>query len=140
MSLIFNTEAGYFVSAEHERIAQIIKDFSHTLELRFIPPKDRVEQEEKEWPFVLVDNPPGREPYLVMLLREDEINETLIARLFEMRVDPKDPMAKMRARMDAKRVVEMKKHQEEMDALKDFHVSLLKSPLHTYKHGGKVYS
>ena len=139
MSLVFSTESGHFVSAEHQRIAEILKDFDPNLELRFIPPHLRTEQEEKEWPFALVDNPPGREPYLVMLLTESEINASLVEKVFVSRIDPKNPMQRLKALADAQKVVRLKQQIEEAEELKEFHTSLLKSPLHTYKHGGKVY-
>ncbi len=140
MSLLYSTENGYFVSQEHRRVAEILRDFDSNLELRFIPPHLRESQEEKQWPFVLVDNPPGKEPYLVMLLEENEINASLIGKVFQTRIDPNRPMERLKALADAQRVYDLKKNQDEYDALDDFHAAMLRSPLHTYKHGGKVYT
>lgn len=137
--LIYDTDAGLFVSVEHRRIAEMVKDFSPYLELRFIPPKLRTEQEEKLWPFMLVDATPGKEPNLVMLLGEDEINASLIAKLFEMRTNTKDPMARMEAQIAAQRAYGLKEIMDEDEAKADFFHSMLKSPLNAYKHNGKVY-
>ena len=134
------SEEGYFISDNHRRVAEIVNDFDRNLEVQWIPPDKRDSLSEKEKPFRIIHRGHGDgQPYTVMELSDDEMNGKVIERLFQSRVDKNDIPAQVRAAQDAAKVLQLKRLQEEQEATRDFDVFRLKTPLHTFRHDGKVY-
>lgn len=79
-ALHWDEESGHFLSAEHQRIAQVIHDYDPSLELAWIPPDNRALNE--EYPFAVLHKPEGFPPYVVMRLRENEVDHRVISRLW----------------------------------------------------------
>lgn len=77
---ILDAETGHALSAEHQRIAEIIKDYDETLELAWIPPNARAHNE--EFPFAVIHKPLDAPEYVVFKLKESEVDHRVLARLF----------------------------------------------------------
>lgn len=136
------TDQGYFVSEQHQRVAQIVNDFDRNLEVQWIPPDQRSTLTEQAKPFRIVHNGSGKaegQAYVVMDLAEAEMNGSVIERLFQSRVDKHDIPAQIKAQHDARRLVRLKELEDEQAATRDFDAFRLKTPLHTFKHEGKTY-
>lgn len=136
---ILDHDTGRFVSQEHQYIASIIQDYNPELHLVWIRPQDRTTEEDRKYPFAVMHMPEGREPYIVMLIKENELDHRVLARLFEADQSKGDPLAKLNAHNAAIKALEAYKHAAEMEELADFHRTMIKSPLHTFRHNGKVY-
>src|SRR5690606_23190931 len=83
--------------------------------------------------------PRDGEPYIVMMIKENELDQRVLARLFEADQAKGDPMAKLNAANKAAQVMQEYRRSQEMEGLAEVHAALLKSPLHTYRHNGKKY-
>lgn len=137
---ILDQDTGLFVSQEHQYIASIIQDYNPELHLVWIRPQDRTTDEDRTHPFAIMHIPQGREPYIVMKIRENELDQRILAKLFEADQAKGDPLAKLNAANAAAQALQAYRHAAEMEEMADFHATLLKSPLHTFRHDGKVYS
>jgi len=136
---VFDQDTGMFVSQEHQDIATIIQDYNPELHLVWIKPQDRVSATDREYPFAIMHFPRDGEPYIVMMIKENELDQRVLARLFEADQAKGDPMAKLNAANKAAQVMQEYRRSQEMEELAEFHAALLKSPLHTYRHNGKKY-
>lgn len=129
------TPDGYFVSQEHLRIAEIIKDYDPRLRLVFIPPSQRNSDDPNEKPFAVADFPDDKEPYIVFFA--DECDERIIERLFQNDLQKHDVVGRVNAADAAREAIKLKKEVEQQEELEDMARSMWRSPLHTYKHNGK---
>ena len=134
---ILDPETGYFISEAHQRIAEIIKDYEPTLELVWIPPNKRNFND--TFPFAVVHHPEGRESYVVRKLKEDEVDNRLLAWLFANDQERNSPLSMLDKIDLANELIKAKKQEEELAAKRDVALSILKSPLNRYKHDGVVY-
>lgn len=75
--IYFPTNDGTWISERHQRVAEIIKDYDPKLELQWIPPGRRNENDD---PFRVVCFPPNGHPYLVCAAAEAD--ERLLATIF----------------------------------------------------------
>lgn len=136
----FDQKAGRVLSAKHQRIAEIIHDYNPELELAWIPPENRSASDTK--PFAVIHNQSDGQRYLVMTLREDEVDHRLLARIFSAdmrRHNPKNVISEIEFNERAKRLYEAKKIEDEKQEKLDLAFHILKSKKHSYKHGGRVY-
>lgn len=136
----YDPNSGSFVHAKHQRIAEIIHDYNPELELAWIPPANRTAEDTK--PFMVIHNQSDGQRYPVFSLSEDELDERVLARLFyaDMKKHKADTvMTAIEAAEAAEAIYKAKEHEDEMAEARDLATHILKSPLHTYRHGGKVY-
>lgn len=138
---IFDTEAGRLISQDHQRIAEIINDYDHTLFLVWIPPEDRDTEDSKDFPFAVSCMPENAAPYILFRLRETEVDHRVIARIFEMdNVKNTAPaVARIENEIKAKEAVKLREQFDEMMERHELSASILASPLNTYKHNGVKY-
>jgi len=135
-SFILDSRSGYFISEKHRQIAEIIKDYDPTLELAWIPPDKR---SATALPFALVHRPVGKESYIVRKLRDDEVDERLLAWIWSNDTERNNPLLMLEKWETAKEAVRLKQQIEEAEERTDIATAILKSPLNAYKHNGKVY-
>lgn len=102
---------GRIVSAEHLRIAEIIKDYNDELELAWIPPENRNHNE--EYPFAVIHSPVGKASYVVFKVKEDEMDHRILARLFTGDLSKNNPQALIEADEAAKALIEFKRQEDE---------------------------
>jgi hypothetical protein len=115
-------EDGSFISEKTARIAELIKDYDHRLELRWIPPNRRQPGEPE---FAIIEKNDNGQEYVAFLIEnEDYVDERLLGRIYA--ADNKDIRDLI------------KKEQQEKDAMAaDLALSMIKSPFHTYRHNGR---
>ena len=114
--VVLDPTVGAAISAEHLRIAEIINDYDPTLELVWIPPKDRNAFVK---PFGVRHNPPGREPYMVFYLTESEVDYKIISRLFMGDNSKSDVVKQVEADEAALRLVNYKREMDAMEEAQD---------------------
>lgn len=122
----WDAEAGHFLSAEHQRIAQVIQDYDETLELAWIPPKNRELNE--EYPFAVIHRPTDAPPYVVMRLRETEVDHRVIARLWGADNKNSNVLDAIEADEAARRALELLRQEEETLEAKEKAAWAIKAP------------
>lgn len=130
---VYSAEYGEFVSENHQHIAQVIKDYNPYLDLCFIPERDREPTDPA--PYAVVYSPPGKEPQVVMWAQHADINETLLAKLWQSDTTKNDPMAYLEALEAARQALIMEKQIEESERAQDMAEFMIRSPLHTINLG-----
>lgn len=142
-SHIFDQDSGRFINAKHQRIAEIINDFDPSLFLMWIPPEHRTNNP-LEQPYAvgqMRDNLP--EPYIIMLVSEEELDHRLIGKLFRARqLAEGRPGSLEKCIEDANRLVEMKKEAERLEDAEiaaDKAKFLWRTPLHSPTMDGKRF-
>lgn len=143
--IIIHAEHG-FVTADQARVSQILADYNPDLVILHIPPALQTTAEDREMPFCIVHVHAKGEAVIpglgradvVMHVRPDEMDHRVLEEVFK-RDMKNDPMKHMVAANQAQAVWEAKQREEEMAQQRDIALSILKSPLHTYKHDGQVF-
>ena len=129
------TEEGYFVSAEHRRIAEIIADYDPELQPLFIPEGKR---EPGDAPFAVLHSPAGRPPYVDFY--DDDCDERLLSRVFANDLSKNDVWAQLEKADAAREAIKLKREMDKAEERKDLVEHIIKSPKSTYKHDGVKYS
>lgn len=127
---------GHFISERISRIAEIIQDYDPTMELVWIPPENR---DGFHKPFAVRHNPLDAAPYIAFFLDEDEVDHRVIARIWENDTRKNDVKTHLENMERAAELVRLKERMDKEEERKDFVTSVISSPLHTYRHNGKVY-
>lgn len=125
------------LSAKHQRVAEIIKDYDPDLELAYIPKLERGPHDSE--PFAVVHVKDGYR-YVVMTCKEEEVDERLLAKLFLANTNDQDVLARLEAEDAARRLMEMKSRIEDMEEKREFAQAVISSKKNYYRHNGKVYS
>jgi hypothetical protein len=125
------------LSAKHERIAEIIRDYDPNLELAWIPPDSRTAFDRE--PFAIIHNNPQGGRYVVGYFREDQMNHQIIAHLFKINNANRNVLTDLEAEEAAHKALEYKTLMDEQAEREEFAKSLIKTRKHRYRHNGKVY-
>lgn len=123
----WNEETGHFLSAEHQRIAQVIHDYDPTLELAWVPPEARELNE--QYPFAVIHRPIGAPPYIVMRLRESEVNHRVIARLWANDAKNSNVLDAIEKDEQARKALELLRKQEEYEEAREKAAWMVKAPV-----------
>lgn len=134
--MLVPAEDGHWVNEKFARIAEIINDFDHRLQLVWIPPESRTETDTKPYG-VLHTNNEGAQ-HLVMVIAEDELDERVLEHLFLNDTERHDVLARQEAKELAATVLRNREKMEEMEARKDFIATVVGSHKHSFKHNGRV--
>lgn len=134
---VWQQEAGTFVNERVRRVAELLNEYEPTLFIAPIP--DQLRDNEPAKAFALVHELNGQ-VYCVRKLREDEIDESLIAWVWAHDNNKTNVLTDIEAQDAAATALRLKKLMEEKEEAKDIGATILKSPLHTYRHNGKKYS
>lgn len=132
-SHIADPETGRFVSAKHQRVAEIINEWNPDLWLCFIPPENR--RPEDVEPFAVVHRPANGMEYIVLTCKEEDVDERLIAKLWasdrtRSGNDVNDYLDKVEA---AREALELKEKIERFEEAHDRARSMFHSPKHYYR-------
>ena len=131
--------SGQVINTAHQRIAEMINDLDHELRLVWIPPNNRLPSD--NMPYAVVKSPLGGEEYVVFNLREDQLDERVIAHLIASRTGgPVSPLDRVEALEAAQRLALAKKQEDENAEARELAVAVLKSKKNWYKHNGRTYS
>lgn len=130
-------EAGTFISERVRRVSEIVNDYDPGLFIAPIP--DEIRQQNPGKSHALVHENSNGCTYVVRVLAEEEIDENLLAWLWLHDNEKDDVLARIDKLDQARRAIEMKRTLEEREEMKEIGETILKSPLHTFKHNGKTY-
>lgn len=128
---------GHFISEKVAYISEIVHDFNPNLQLVWIPPENRGEGDTTP-PFAIMDTSPGREPYIVFTIQEDELDERVLAKLFRGDLTKHDVLAEIEAGEKARQVLDLKRRMEAAEERQDFIKTVVGSGLHSFKHNGRI--
>lgn len=136
MDIYVPTETGHWVNEKFSRIAEIIHDYDPEMELAWIPPERRGLIPDK--PYAVVHKPDGLKEYVMFKLEEDELDERVLARIFNGDAKHVDVLANLEAMDRARKVMEMKERMDKAADRQDFIASVVGSHKHSFRHNGKV--
>ena len=122
----WNEESGHFLSAEHQRVAQIINDWEPTLSLVWIPPENR--QVGEPFPFAILHSPVGETPYIVRRVKESEVDHRLIAWLWNSDKKNVNILDKIEKEEQAKRAIQLLEEEEASAQAKELAAFAVKAP------------
>lgn len=134
---IWDQSAGRFVSQEHQRIAEVINDWDENYFLAWVPPELRNNDDTQ--PFAILERNPQGKLVVIRRLKEDEVNHNLIAWLWSNDTTRHDVLYRLELQEKALKALELKKEMDTREEMAEFAQTVLKSPLHTFKHDGKTY-
>jgi hypothetical protein len=135
----YDAESGHWISENSVRLAEIIADYDHRMKLVWIPPKDRDGTDTH--PFAIEMREDNGRVHMLMKLTDTEIRnpQAVLARIFRGDTRRHDVLKDLEAEDAARKAWQMKQRLEELEEANDFALSVLKSPLHSYKHNGKQW-
>lgn len=139
-SVAYDSVRGEFINAAHKRIAEILADYNPDLGIYYIPPKERVATD--VYVYLVVHYLPGREPYPIMWLREDELDERVLARIWIGDSSKHDPLVYLEKLEAARQAVKLKEELDLREEMRSQTLFMLRSPLHTINmgNGRKVHT
>lgn len=121
------TEDGHWVSAETQRIAQIIHDYDPNLELAWIPPENRELNDTK--PFAVMHTDRTGKKYVVMTLTEGEVDHRVLARLWAADNQNGNVLSDLEATQAAHRAIEMQRTLEAQEEAREKAAWMIKAPV-----------
>ena len=127
MTVILDPASGRALPAEANRIAQLIHDYDPTLELAWVPPETRELNEQH--PYAVIHRPSDAPPYIVMRIRETELDHRVIARLWYNDNKNGNVLNKIEAEEDAIRALELLKQQEALEEAQEKAAWMVKAPV-----------
>lgn len=136
MDMMVPAEDGHWVNEKFARISEIIHDFDNRLQLVWIPPESRTAFDTK--PYGILHTADNGAQKMVMFIKEEDLDQRLLAQLFLNDTERHDVIARLEAEELAATVLKNKEKMEKAEERKDFIKSVVGSPLHSYKHKGRV--
>ena len=128
-------EDGSWINENTARVAELISEYDHRLELRWIRPDQRQFGEPE---FAIIEkNDDGREYVAFLIQDESYVNAGLLARIYAADNADKNVNEISIASNKAVRDLERKEREDKTAEATDIAFHMLKSPLHTYRHNGK---
>lgn len=126
---------GSWVNEKTARIAELISEYDPRLELRWVRPDQRRPGEPE---FAIVEKSPNGQEYVAFLIQDESfVDERLLGRIYAADNKHQNVGDLAEANNRAVRAYEKKKREEETAEQTDLAFSMLRSPLHTYRHNGK---
>lgn len=135
-TVLVPTEDGYIVDQNHQRIAEIIKDYDPTLELAWIPPDKRIPGDP---PFAVIHRPLGKLEYIAFYA--EVCDERILERIFmgDVRHHGGTILDRLDAANAAVRAITLKKQMEQLEDAADKSKHILASPQHNYRAEGFIF-
>lgn len=131
--IYFPSDSGHFISEKQRRINEILQDYNPELELQWIPPGQRNENDD---PFRVIHRPVGKPPYLICVAQEAD--ERLLATVFK--ADQSNHDVNLMTWLDnynnAVEIYNAKKAEEQRAEDHDLAASVIRNSKSSYKHGG----
>jgi hypothetical protein len=144
---VYNAELGEFVSDDHQRFAEVLKDLKPTYNLVYIPQKDRTTPQDHEKPWAILDKPDNQREYIVRTMSDAEMKEPhkIIAWLFDgdiVRHGAENVLKRIEAEENAKQLMELKRQEDDYEdriEMIEFLASGGRNKKHTITHNGKKF-
>lgn len=130
-------EDGHFINEKFARISEIIHDFDERLQLVWIPPENRTKND-TEPPYAVLHTAPDGQQKIVLLIKEEELDERVLQKLFLGDTSKHDVLAQLEASELATEVLRNKELMEKAEWRKDFVSTVVGSHKHSFRHNGKV--
>lgn len=111
--VIVGTDEGYFVSQKWMYLAEMIKDYNHNLELRWVPPANRG-PEDRQKPYVVTSRDTNGRDYIVMYASELDQPEEIMTKIFHSDMKNGNVLDKVEARNRAHKLFELRNREEEL--------------------------
>ena len=128
-------EDGSFVSAKVSRVVELIREYDHRLDVRWIPPAARTGGEAA---FCIVETDSLGITRTVMLVQtEDEMDERILAAIYEMDSKRHDLRSKAEALSKAHKALQQRQWEDRMEQAADEARFLWRTPKHTVRFKGK---
>lgn len=127
------TSDGRFVSQKMQDLTEIIKDYDEWLELKWIPPENRREPGDELEAYAIFDTNPTTDNKPIMFFKETDTPEEILSRLLMGDTSKGDPLKKIDAHNDMRKLMQMKRFQIEMEEAEDQASFLIQSPLNYLK-------
>lgn len=124
--VIIATESGHFVSQKWMFLAEMLQDYNHNLELRWIPTSER-NPEDRDKPYVIVSKDKQGRDYIVMFASELDQPEEVMAKVFQADMKHGDVLSRMEARNTANKLFEYRKQEEELEEKRELSEWLIKT-------------
>jgi hypothetical protein len=124
---------GQFVNADVHRVVQAITDYEPELEVKWIPPGQRGENEPA---FSIWHNAPGNKPYILFYVQdESEFDMRQLQRIIynDQRATGAQSYSELEALETAQKLVQEQEWLDKMEEASDIAAHILKTPLNTYK-------
>lgn len=125
-----------WVSAEFQRLAEVINDYDHHLWLEWIPPERQQDLDDKTKCFRIVDD---RNNKVVLYANSISNPADILGRLWSMDSLQGNVLARMDAHNAAVEALRLKEVIDEREATMDFVAFIAKNTKSRWEHGGKIY-
>jgi len=130
-------EDGRFINANVSRIVELIREYDHRLDVKWVPPDQRGPNDPA---FAVTERlSDGREVVAFYVASESSFNEDVLARLYDSDNANQDVQKTMEAKNKAVRAVQEARFRDERYAHYDLMLSMINSRKHTYMHEGRKY-
>jgi hypothetical protein len=130
---IADPTSGHFISQKHAAVAQIIHDWNPDLSLVWLPPDVRIAGDEGKEFAIIHTSPENFKQYVVCYADANQIDERLVAKLYEMDSRKNDVLSKIEYGERAARLLETKMMEDAAAERQDLIATVISSPLHSYK-------
>lgn len=130
---------GSFISEKVSRIAELVREYDHNIDVRWVRPQDR---DPGDPAFAIVDATPGKQEYVIFYVQdESEFDGRVLERLYQTDAAKHGNMLnEIEARNAAVKAIQEKLHKERLEEAHDLAYHILKSNKHAYKHDGITYT
>lgn len=130
------SEIDNWVSAEFQRLAEIVNDYDHHLFLEYIPPERQKELYDKQKCFRIVDE---RTNSVVLYADSLSNPKEILTRLWSMDLKQGDVVGRLDAANRAAEILKIKEELDRREAQKDFAAFIIKNTKSRWEHDGKIY-
>lgn len=130
---------GSFISEKVSRIVELVREYDHNIDVRWIPPNRRAVDDPA---FALVTRQMDGKEYVIFYVQdESQFDERVLQRLYQNDAEKQgNILDAAEAHNAAVRAYQQKVHKEQLEEAKDLAYHILKSNKHTYKHNGVKYT
>ena len=129
---------GHFISAKVSRVVELIREYDHHLDVKWVPPDKRGPNDPA---FAITERlGDGREVVAFYVDTEDHFDEGVLARIYMGDNTKNDVQARVTAQNAAAEAVRHAKQREELEEYYSLLGSMITSKKHTYKHEGRKYN
>lgn len=138
---VLATSEGRFVSQKWMFLAEMIRDYNSSLELRWIP-TDKRDPQDRDKPYIVVHKDNKGKEYVVLFASELDSPEEIMTRIINSDMKHGSVMERMEIRNNVRRLFELREKEEELAEQEEFAQWLVKTnkthPTFRDKHTGEI--
>lgn len=128
---------GRFISAKVSRVVELVREYDHRLDVKWIPPNLRGDGDPA---FAITEKlRDGSEVVAFYVQNEEDFDERVLARVIDSDNTQNNVGARVEAQNAAVRLMAEQRRREEVAAYADFAGSVIRSRKHTYRHEGRSF-